>query len=109
MAITLTQRAAEKIKKVFQADKMPESCALRVGIKGGGCSGFSYTLDVTKQPDDDDEVFESHGVKLVCDPKSYLYLNGTEVDYSDDLLKGGFVFHNPNAKGTCGCGASFST
>ena len=58
---------------------------------------------------DADEVFESHGVNIVCDPKSYLYLNGTEVDYSNDLLKGGFVFNNPNASGTCSCGASFST
>jgi len=108
MAITITERAAEKIKKVFSEHKMPDGSALRVGIKGGGCSGFSYTLDVTEKPADDDEVFECNGVRIVCDPKSYLYLNGTEVDYSDDLLKGGFVFNNPNATGTCGCGASFS-
>jgi len=109
MAITLTDRAAAKMKKIFQEHKMPEGGALRVGIKGGGCSGFNYTLDIAEKPSPDDEVFESHGVRIVCDPKSYLYLTGTEVDYSDDLLKGGFVFNNPNAKGTCGCGASFST
>ncbi len=109
MAITLTERAAQKMKKVFEEHKMPEGGALRVAIKGGGCSGFNYHLDVTDRPADDDEMFESHGVRVVCDPKSYLYLNGTEIDYSDDLLKGGFVFNNPNATGTCSCGASFST
>ena len=109
MAITLTERAAEKMKSVFAKHTMPEGSALRVGIKGGGCSGFNYVLDVTDKPSDDDEVFESNGIRIACDPKSYLYVNGTEIDYSDDLLKGGFVFNNPNAKGTCGCGASFST
>jgi len=108
MGITITQHAAEKIKGVFEANDMPANACLRVGIKGGGCSGFSYTLDVSAEPADTDEVFESEGMRIVCDPKSYLYLNGTEVDYSDDLLKGGFVFNNPNAKASCGCGASFS-
>jgi len=109
MAITLTEKAAEKIRGVFREHDMPEGACLRVGIKGGGCSGFSYTLDVTETPSADDEVFTSHDVKVVCDAKSYLYLNGTEVDYSDELLKGGFVFNNPNAARSCGCGASFST
>ena len=109
MAITLTEEAAGKIKKVFADRNMPDGSCLRVGVKGGGCSGFSYTLDVTEKPADDDEVFDSHGVRVVCDPKSCLFLDGTEVDYSDDILKGGFVFKNPNAKKSCGCGASFST
>jgi len=109
MAISLTERAATKIKDAFRKNAMPEGSCLRVGVKGGGCSGFSYTLDVADKPADDDEVFESNGVRMVCDPKSYLFLNGTEVDYSDDLLKGGFVFNNPNAKRSCNCGASFST
>ena len=108
MAITITQHAAVKIRDVFEANGMPANACLRVGIKGGGCSGFSYTLDVSAEPADGDEVFECEGLRLICDPKSYLYLNGTEVDYSDDLLKGGFVFNNPNAKASCGCGASFS-
>jgi len=108
MGITMTQRAADKIKKVFAANDMPDDACLRVGIKGGGCSGFSYTLDVTEKPAGDDELFLSNDVRVVCDPKSYLYLNGTEVDFADDLLKGGFVFNNPNAKRSCGCGASFS-
>jgi iron-sulfur cluster assembly protein len=108
MAITITQQAAIKVKDVFEANDMSSNACLRVGIKGGGCSGFSYTLDVSAEPADEDQVFESEGLRLICDPKSYLYLNGTEVDYSDDLLKGGFVFNNPNAKASCGCGASFS-
>jgi len=109
MAITLTERAARKIKEVFSRQEMPQGACLRVAVKGGGCSGFSYNLDVTDKPAEDDEVFESGGVRVVCDPKSYLFLNGTEIDYSDDLLKGGFLFNNPNAKQSCRCGASFST
>ena len=107
MPITLTEKAADKIKKVFADSDMPAEACLRVGVKGGGCSGFSYTLDVTKAPAADDEVFQTNGVKVVCDLKSYLYLNGTEVDYDDKLIGGGFVFNNPNAKDRCGCGASF--
>ena len=109
MVITLTEKAAAKVKKAFGENEMPEGACLRVGVKGGGCSGFYYTLDVAKSPDDDDEAFDSSGVKIICDPKSYLYLNGTEVDYDDKLLGGGFVFNNPNAKARCGCGASFRT
>lgn len=109
MPLSLTERAAGKIKSVFREHDMPETACLRVGIKGGGCAGFSYTLDVTDAPDEYDEKFTSHEVSLVCDPKSYLYLNGTEIDYNDELLGGGFVFHNPNAKDSCGCGSSFST
>ncbi len=109
MGITLTPKAAEKIKKIFAEQQMPEGSCLRVGIKGGGCSGFSYMLDVTDKPAADDEVYESNGVRVVTDPKSSLYLSGTEVDYEDSLLKGGFIFNNPNAKRSCGCGASFST
>ena len=109
MAITLTECAAKKISEVFAKHKMPEGSAFRIGIKGGGCAGFNYTLDVTDKPAEDDEVFESHGVRVVCDPKSYLYLNGTEVDYRDELLKKEFIFNNPHASRSCGCGASFST
>jgi len=109
MAIALTEIAAERVKKIFNENGMPEGACLRVGVKGGGCSGFSYTLDVTAKPADDDEAFESHGVRIVCDPKSHLYLIGTEIDYEDKLIGGGFVFSNPNAKGRCACGASFRT
>ena len=106
--ITITERVATKIREVFLKNGMPEGSCLHVGIKGGGCSGFSYTLGVSDKPDEMDEVFECHGLRVVCDPKSLLYLDGTEIDYSDDLLNGGFVFNNPNAKRSCGCGTSFS-
>ena len=109
MAITITEKAAEKVLAVFAEQNMPAESCLRVGVKGGGCSGFSYTLDVANEPAAADEVCESNGVRVVCDPKSALFLSGTEIDYDDDLLKGGFVFNNPNAKRTCNCGSSFST
>ncbi len=109
MAITITEKAATKVLGVFKEQSMPADSCLRIGVKGGGCSGFNYTLDVTDKPASDDEVFEGNGVKIVVDLKSYLYLVGTEVDYDDDILKGGFVFNNPNAKRSCGCGASFAT
>lgn len=109
MAITITEKAAREIKRIFEENFMPADACLRVGVKGGGCSGFNYTLDVTDKPSADDEVFTSNGLRIVCDAKSYLYLNGTEVDFNDSMMQRGFVFNNPNAKGTCGCGASFST
>ena len=108
MAITLTERAAEKMKTVFKAHKMPEGSALRVGIKGGGCSGFNYSLDLTETVGENDEIWNQHGVDVICDPKSYIYLDGTTVDFKDEVMGRGFVFNNPNATGTCGCGSSFS-
>ncbi len=108
MAVTLTERAADKIRLVFEKNQMPEGSCLRVAVKGGGCSGFNYHLDVTDKPAADDEVFESHGVKVVVDPKSNLFINGTEIDYEEDMLKQSFVFNNPNARTKCGCGTSFS-
>jgi len=107
MAVTVTEKAADRIRKAFERHQAPEGACLRVGVKGGGCSGFTYTMDLASKPAEDDEVFESHGVRILCDPKSYLYLNGTEVDFDDRMLGGGFVFNNPNAKARCGCGASF--
>jgi len=109
MAITITEKAAERVLAVFREKGIPADSYLRVGVKGGGCSGFSYVLDVADRPAEGDEVFESNGLKILVDLKSYLYLIGTEVDYDDDLLKGGFVFNNPNAKRKCACGASFAT
>ena len=108
MAIKLTERAAQRLAKLFAEQNMPVGSCLRVGIKGGGCSGFTYTMGVADKPAQDDEVFEAGGIRVVCDPKSYLYLNGTEVDFEEDMLQGGFVFNNPNAKTRCGCGLSFS-
>ena len=116
MAIMLTETAAREVKTIMgqQAElakkngEEPNSLFLRVGVKGGGCSGFSYTLDLTEQAQESDERWEQHGVTVVCDPKSYLYLNGATVDFKDEMMGRGFVFSNPNATSSCGCGSSFS-
>jgi iron-sulfur cluster assembly protein len=109
MSIALTETAAREIKTIIgQQELDAKNVRLRVGVKGGGCSGFGYLLDLTEQCRDNDEAFEQHGVKIVCDPKSYLYLNGTSIDFKDEVMGRGFVFTNPNATSTCGCGSSFS-
>ena len=108
MSIMLTERAAQEIKVVFESQGRPEDTYVRVAVKGGGCSGFTYTLDLTETKGERDQEFEQHGIKILCDPKSYLYLNGTTVDFKDELMGRGFVFNNPNATRSCGCGASFS-
>lgn len=109
MAIELSETAAKEIKHICEQQKLsPDKVFLRVGVKGGGCSGFSYILDLTEQAAEQDERFEKHGVNVVCDPKSYLYLNGTEIDFKDEIMGRGFVFKNPNATSSCGCGSSFS-
>ena len=102
--ITLTKLAAKKIKTLLTEKK---ETGIRAGVQGGGCSGFTYKLEFDNQ-DDNDRVINSHGVNLYIDPKSYLYLMGTEIDFIDDLNQSGFKFVNPNAKRTCGCGESFS-
>src|SRR5271170_5101826 len=109
MAITLTEKAAAEIKKIVTEQGLPEAeTRLRVGVKGGGCSGFSYMLDLTEEPaGESDEELESNGVKILCDQKSLLYLSGTEVDFKDEVMGKGFVFKNPNATSSCGCGSSF--
>ena len=81
---------------------------IRVGVEGGGCSGLSYKLEFDTSSKDGDKVFEDKGIKIVCDKKSFLYLIGTELDFTDGLNGKGFEFHNPNASRTCGCGESFS-
>lgn len=108
MAIELTERAAQEVKTLLEQQKLPADSRLRVGVRGGGCSGFSYALDLVEKPADDDEQIESHGIQLVCDPKSHLYLNGTTIDFRDEIMGRGFVFNNPNASNTCGCGGSFT-
>ncbi len=108
MAIQLTETAAGEIKSIIKDQGLGETVALRVGVKGGGCSGFSYVLDLTEAPVENDEVMESHGIRVVSDRKSYLYLNGTEIDFKDEVMGRGFVFKNPNASHSCGCGSSFS-
>ena len=105
--IEISEAAARKIKSLMAKQGISEG-GLRVGVKGGGCSGLSYTFAWEKVPRLGDEVFEGpEGAKIFVDKKSYLYLNGTTLDYDSALLSKGFVFNNPNAKATCGCGTSF--
>lgn len=138
MAVTITENAAKEIRNIVRQQELdPEKIHLRVGVKGGGCSGFSYLLDLTETQKDTDEIWESNfsfpapegssngdskgegdggvatetksfSLRVICDPKSYLYLNGTEIDFKDEMMGRGFVFNNPNASSTCGCGSSFS-
>lgn len=110
MPISLSESAANEIKKIITEQNLPAAnTRLRVGVKGGGCSGFSYMLDLTEDPKgESDEELDSHGVKILVDMKSYLYLNGVEIDFKDEVMGRGFVFKNPNATSTCGCGSSFT-
>ncbi|MEM7228914.1 MAG: iron-sulfur cluster assembly accessory protein [Planctomycetota bacterium] len=129
MAVNVTETAAREIATIIRDQGLDaDKIRLRVGVKGGGCSGFSYILDLTETQKDSDEVWEfnydipqtgdgdggvavetqSVTVKVICDPKSYLYLNGTTIDFKDEIMGRGFVFNNPNANNTCGCGSSFS-
>jgi len=104
--IQITDVAANRIKMLMAKQGMNEG-GLRVGIKGGGCSGLSYTFAWEKEARLGDEVVEAQGVKLFVDKKSLLFLRGTTLDYDTSLMSKGFVFSNPNAKSTCGCGTSF--
>ncbi len=105
--ITVTPLAAEKIKSIHAAQAAPAEAGLRVRVVGGGCSGFQYQLTFDA-PQAGDQIFDSDGVRVVVDPKSFLYLTGTEIDYVDGLTGAGFALKNPNAKGGCGCGQSFT-
>ena len=142
MPVTVTESAAREIHSIIQQQELdPEKIRLRVGVKGGGCSGFSYLLDLTETQKETDEVWEftfpvtarkseavstakaggtdsgavavaeagpTFTLRVICDPKSYLYLNGTVIDFKDEIMGRGFVFNNPNATSSCGCGSSFS-
>jgi iron-sulfur cluster assembly protein len=106
--IILTPLAAREVQRIITEQELdPATVRLRVGVKGGGCSGFSYILDLTDNQMPTDELFEQHGVRIICDPKSLLYLEGVTVDFRDEIMGRGFVFSNPNATSTCGCGSSF--
>jgi iron-sulfur cluster assembly protein len=107
MAIELTEQAASRIREIIATQGLGDDHGVRVGVKSGGCSGLSYLLEID-QPGESDRIYESNGLRVFCDPKSYLYVNGTRVDFSRDLLNGGFRFENPNAERSCGCGTSFS-
>jgi len=109
MAIELTERAAQEIKRILaQRDLSADATYLRFGVKGGGCGGFTYLLDLTDTGGEHDEHFVSHGVRLVCDAESYRCLRGTTLDFRDEVVNRGFVFNNPNATNSCSCGSSFS-
>ncbi len=106
MAITLTDAAAQRVKAFL--DNRGKGEGLRLGVKTTGCSGMAYVLEFVDKVEDEDKVFESNGVKIIIDPKSFLYLDGTELDYGKEGLNEGFKFNNPNVKDTCGCGESFT-
>ena len=111
ITISVTDKAAKKVMFFANKEGIADNVALRVGVKGGGCSGLLYTLTVSKGSDaglSDKVVEDSHGIKILIDKKSYIFLAGTELDFSDGLNGKGFVFQNPNAKKSCGCGNSFS-
>jgi len=113
MAITVTEKAASEVKRIIgeqqQSGEMPEKIFLRLRVVGGGCSGFQHKLDLDPQINDKlDEVFEFHGVPVVVDKRSHMYLENAVVDFHDDLNRRGFSITNPSAKSTCGCGSSFS-
>ena len=107
--IAISQGAVDKIRALMTEHQKPAGTMVRVGIKGGGCSGFSYTFSFeTNQATKFDHIIEKDDVKLIIDKKSAIYMAGTELDYEDTLMKSGFVFKNPRAKTTCGCGSSFA-
>ena len=145
MALNVTEAAAREIHSIVKQQQLdPQTIRLRVGVKGGGCSGFSYLLDLTEKQRDTDEIWEytytfqpaaaragavgvgigdrggaatatagggepeTFTLRVICDPKSYLYLNGTTIDFRDEIMGRGFVFNNPNATSSCGCGSSFA-
>ena len=106
MGVTLTTQAADHIEKYLE--KRGKGVGLRLGVRTTGCSGMAYKLEYVDDPMSEDQVFEGHGVKVFIDPKSLVYLEGTELDYAREGLNEGFKFSNPNEKATCGCGESFT-
>ena len=106
--LSLTSAAVDAVKRTIADEKFPAGTCLRVRVKGGGCSGLSYDLSFAEKESEGDRAIEQDGVTVLIDPRSELYLAGTELDYTSGLNGHGFVFRNPNATGTCGCGNSFS-
>ncbi|MEN8802269.1 MAG: iron-sulfur cluster assembly protein IscA [Thiogranum sp.] len=106
MAITLTDAAADRVRSFLQ--KRGKGLGLRLGVRTSGCSGMAYVLEFIDELDEDDVVFEAQGVNVVIDPKSMVYLDGTELDFVKEGLNEGFKFNNPNVKDECGCGESFN-
>jgi iron-sulfur cluster assembly protein len=106
MSITLTQSAADRISAFLE--NRGKGVGLRLGVKTSGCSGMAYVIEFADEIAAEDRVFEDKGVKILVDPKSFIYLDGTELDYSKEGLNEGFQFNNPNVKDNCGCGESFT-
>ena len=106
-SIFVTKNAVNKLKGVMKSDNK-ENYFLRMSVEGGGCSGMTYKMDFDEKLKEFDKVFKSNGLTVICDLKSWLYLKDVKIDYSNDLLNGGFKITNPNAERTCGCGTSFS-
>ena len=105
MSITLTAKAAQRVKAFL--DNRGKGIGLRLGVKTSGCSGLAYVLEFVDALNEEDQVFEQHGVNIIVDPKSLVYLNGIELDYVKEGLNEGFKYNNPNVKESCGCGESF--
>ncbi len=108
LTVEITEKAAQKIRYFAEKEGDSEGVGVRVAVKGGGCSGLTYDLKISGEYTDTDKVVEQYGVRVIVDKKSYIYLVGTQLDFSDGLNGKGFVFDNPNAKKACGCGTSFS-
>lgn len=106
MAISMTTAAAERVRSFLQ--NRGKGLGLRVGVKTTGCSGLAYVLEFVDELNDDDQVFEDHGLKLIVDGKSLVYIDGTQLDFVKEGLNEGFQFNNPNVNGECGCGESFT-
>ena len=106
--ITVSENAKQHALELIKTELKPEGTFIRVGVEGGGCSGLSYKLEFDNELKEGDQIFEDKGIKIVCDRKSFLYLVGTQLEYSGGINGKGFSFNNPNASRTCGCGESFS-
>ncbi|MGE4619516.1 MAG: iron-sulfur cluster assembly accessory protein [Planctomycetota bacterium] len=106
--IHVTETASLEIQRLVQEKDSDEKGGLRLYVQGGGCAGMSYGMDIVAEAGEKDRVFEVGGARVIVDPKSWLFLNGTTVDFKESLMGRGFVFENPNASGSCGCGTSFS-
>ena len=108
MSVTLTPKAADKVRQLMAQPDQEEAKGLRVKVVGGGCSGLSYSIALERKAEDGDQILESEGITIYIDPKSNLFVNGTTIDYHESMMGSGFAFENPNATGSCGCGSSFS-
>lgn len=106
--ISLSPTATLKVKSLVEQNSVPATGGIRLGVKGGGCSGMSYVMEFAESVRPEDQVFEVEGIRLIVDEKSLLYLEGTELDYVEDVMGAGFEFKNPNVKRSCACGSSFT-